>query len=123
MTTALVVVSEVGTDMGKRPSDKHFASWLGLCLGSKMTGGKLMSGKTKRCAHRSAQTLRPKRQRPCDKAQSALGACYWRMYARMDRSEAATTAAPELARLIYAMLTNAGKCTNRGKHYFGECYR
>ena len=57
MTPALVVVSEVGTGMGKRPSDKHFASWLGLCLGTKMTGGKLMSGKTKRCAHRAAQTL------------------------------------------------------------------
>ena len=28
-TTALVVVSETGTDMSKFPSDKHFASWLG----------------------------------------------------------------------------------------------
>ena len=29
VTTALVVVSEAGTDMRKFPSDKHFASWLG----------------------------------------------------------------------------------------------
>jgi len=39
------VVSEVGADMGKFPSDKHFASWLGLCPGTKITGGKVMSGK------------------------------------------------------------------------------
>ncbi|MFM7607564.1 MAG: transposase [Alphaproteobacteria bacterium] len=41
--------------MSKFPSDKHFASWLGLCPGTKITGGKVMSGKTKRCANRAAQ--------------------------------------------------------------------
>lgn len=50
VTTALAVISEAGTDMGKFASDKHFASWLGLCPGTKITGGKVMSGKTKRCA-------------------------------------------------------------------------
>jgi transposase len=39
VTTALVVVSEIGTDMGRSPTDKHFASWLGLCPGTKITGG------------------------------------------------------------------------------------
>ncbi len=38
VTTALVVVSEIGTDMGRFPTDKHFASWLGLCPGTKITG-------------------------------------------------------------------------------------
>ena len=58
VTTALAVVSEVGADLSKFPSDKHFASWLGLCPGTKITGGKVMSGKTKRCANRAAQALR-----------------------------------------------------------------
>ena len=53
ITTALAVVSEVGTDMSRFPTDKHFASWLGLCPGTKITGGK-----TKRCANRAAQALR-----------------------------------------------------------------
>lgn len=40
VTTALVVASEVGSDMSKFPSDKHFASsWLGLCPGTKITAG------------------------------------------------------------------------------------
>jgi transposase len=38
VTTALVVMSEVGADMSKFPDDKHFASWLGLCPGTKITG-------------------------------------------------------------------------------------
>ncbi|MBT9160600.1 MAG: hypothetical protein DDT26_01887 [Dehalococcoidia bacterium] len=83
VTTALVVVSEVGADMGKFPSDKHFASWLGLCPGTKITGGKVMSGKTKRCANRAAQALRLAAA-ALRSSQSALGAYYRRMCARMD---------------------------------------
>lgn len=32
VTTALAVISEVGTDMSRFPTVKHFACWLGLCL-------------------------------------------------------------------------------------------
>ncbi|MFN9281556.1 MAG: transposase, partial [Betaproteobacteria bacterium] len=48
VTTALAVISETGADMSRFPSDKHFASWMGLCPGTKITGGKVMSGATKR---------------------------------------------------------------------------
>jgi transposase len=58
VTTALAVVSEIGTDMSRFPTDKHFASWLGVCPGTRITGGKVMSGKTKRCVNRAAQALR-----------------------------------------------------------------
>ena len=45
VTTALAVVSEVGTDMSRiRRSIKHFTSWLGLCPGTNITGGKVKSG-------------------------------------------------------------------------------
>ncbi len=49
VTTALAVISETGADMSRFPTVAHFASWLGLCPGTKITGGKVMSGKTKRC--------------------------------------------------------------------------
>lgn len=55
VTTALAVVSEIGVDMSRFPTIKHFTSWLGLCPGTKITGGKVMSGKTKRCVNRAAQ--------------------------------------------------------------------
>jgi transposase len=122
VTTALVVVSEVGSDMGKFPSDKHFASWLGLCPGTKITGGKVMSGKTKRCANRAAQALRLAAA-ALRSSQSALGAYYRRMCARMDKPKAVTAAAHKLARLIYAMLTHGEEYTDRGQDYFEERYR
>ncbi|HOB97104.1 MAG TPA: IS110 family transposase, partial [Aquabacterium sp.] len=104
VTTALVVVSETGTDMSRFPTDKHFASWLGLCPGTKITGGKVMSGKTKRCANRAAQALRLAAA-ALRTSQSALGAYFRRMCARMDKPKAVTAAAHKLARLIYSMLT------------------
>ena len=57
VTTALAVVFEVGADMSRFPTVKHFTSWLCLCPGTKITGGKVMSGKTHsvptsaECAH------------------------------------------------------------------------
>jgi transposase len=122
VTTALGVVSEVGADMGKFPSDKHFASWLGLCPGTKITGGKVMSGKTKRCANRAAQALRLAAA-ALRSSQSALGAYYRRMCARMDKPKAVTAAAHKLARLIYAMLSHGQEYTDRGQDYFEERYR
>lgn len=122
VTTALVVVSEVGADLIKFPSDKHFASWLGLCPGTKITGGKVMSGKTKRCANRAAQALKLAAA-ALRSSQSALGAYYRRLCARMDKPKAVTAAAHKLARLIYAMLTQGQEYTDRGQDYFEERYR
>ena len=122
VTTALAVVSEVGADLSKFPSDKHFASWLGLCPGTKITGGKVMSGKTKRCANRAAQALRLAAA-ALRSSQSALGAYYRRLCARMDKPKAVTAAAHKLARLIYAMLTHGQEYTDREQDYFEERYR
>ena len=43
-TTALKVIAEVGPDLSRSRSAKHFASWLGLCPGTKISGGKLLLG-------------------------------------------------------------------------------
>jgi transposase len=99
VTTALVVVSEVGANLSKFPDDKHFASWLGLCPGTKITGDKVMSGKTARVANRASQALKLAAA-ALRTSQSALGAYYRRLCARMDKPKAVTAAAHKLARLI-----------------------
>jgi transposase len=58
VTTALAVISETGVDMSRFRTVGHLTSWLDLCPVTKITGGKVMSGKTKRVAKRSAQGLR-----------------------------------------------------------------
>ena len=102
--TAMTVLSEVGVDMSKFPTAKHFAAWLGLCPGTKISGGKVLGSKTQKCANKTAQALR--QAASCLKnSQSALGAYYRRMCAKMDKPKAITAAAHKLARLIYSMIT------------------
>lgn len=122
VTTALAVISEIGTDMSRFATVKHFTSWLGLCPGTKITGGKVMSGKTTRCANRAAQALRLAAA-ALRTSQSALGAYFRRMCARMDKPKAVTAAAHKLARLIYTMLTRGEEYTDQGQDYFEERYR
>jgi transposase len=122
VTTALAVLSEVGADMSRFPSDKHFASWLGLCPGTRITGGKLLSGNTKRCTNRAAQALRLAAA-ALRTSQSALGAYFRRLCSRMDKPKAVTAAAHKLARLIYTMLTKGTEYVDRGQDYYEQQYR
>ena len=122
VTTALAVISETGADMSRFPTVGHFASWLGLCPGTRITGGKVMSGKTKRCANRAAQALRLAAA-ALRTSQSALGAYFRRMGARRDKPKAVTAAAHKLARLIYTMLTKGEESTDQGQDYYEERYR
>ena len=71
--TALKVTSEVGTDMTKWPSAKHFASWLGLSPNNRITGGRVISSKTKPSANRAAAALRLAAN-ALHRSDSALGA-------------------------------------------------
>jgi transposase len=122
VTTAMTVIAEIGADLSKFPSIKHFTSWLGLCPGTKITGGKLLSGKTKRCANRAAQALRLAAA-ALRSSQSALGAYFRRMCSRMDKPKAVTAAAHKLARLIYTLLTKGEAYTDQGQDYYEERYR
>jgi len=57
-TTSLVILSEIGLDMTRWPTVKHFTSWLGLCPHHRVSGGKVLSRRTKPCANRAATALR-----------------------------------------------------------------
>jgi transposase len=122
VTTALAVISETGADMSRFPSVGHFTSWLGLCPGTKITGGKVMSSKTKRVANRASQALRMAAA-ALRSSQSALGAYFRRMCSRMDKPKAIAAAAHKLARLIYTMLTKGEEYTDKGQDYYEERYR
>jgi len=122
VTTAMAVISETGTDMSRFATAGHFTSWLGLCPGTKITGGKLMNGKTRKVVNRAAQALKLAAA-SLRSSQSALGAYYRRMCARMDKPKAITAAAHKLARLIYTMLTKGEEYIDQGQEYYEERYR
>ena len=94
--TALKVVSEIGADMTKWTSAKHFASWLGLSPNNRITGGKVMSSKTKPSANRAAAALRLAAN-ALHRSDSALGAFLRRKKAQMGAPKAITATAHKLA--------------------------
>ena len=122
VTTAMTVISEIGTDMSRFATVKHFTSWLGLCPGTKISGGKLLGAASKRSANRASQALKLAAA-ALRSSKSALGAYYRRMCARMDKAKAVTAAAHKLARLIYLLITKGEEYVDKGQLYYEERYR
>ena len=120
--TALRVISEIGLDMTKWPTVKHFTSWLGLCPGSKITGGKRISSRTKPSANRAAAAFRLAAN-SLHRSNSALGAFLRRKKAQLGAPEAITATAHKLARLVYSMLKNGTEYTDQGQDYYEREYR
>jgi len=102
-TTALIVISEIGLDMSQWPSEKHCTSWLGVSPHQRVSGGKVLSSRTRPTTNRAAAALRLAAAR-LHHAKSALGAYLRRMKSRVGTPKAVTATAHQLARLIYSML-------------------
>ena len=119
--TALKVVSEIGTDMTRWTSAKHFASWLGLSPNNRITGGKVMSSRTKASANRAAAALRLAANL-LYRSNSALGAFLRRKKAHLGAPKAITATAHKLARLIYSMLRFGKEYVDVGAEYFENQY-
>jgi len=119
VSTALKIVVEIGTDLSKFKNAKHFASWLGLCPGTKISGGKKLSGASKRIPNRVAQALKLAAQ-GLSRSQCALGAYYRRMAARLGAGKAITATAHKLARLVFAMLTKGEEYVERSQQEYEE---
>ncbi len=62
--TVQTILSEVGLDPNRFPTVKHFCSWLGLCPGSKITGGKVKSSQTRKVVNRAERCLQVSRSIP-----------------------------------------------------------
>jgi transposase len=120
--TALKVVAEIGLDMTRWPTEKHFASWLSLAPGSKVSGGKQSSGRTKPSASRVAAALRLAAS-SLYHSQSALGAFHRRLKGRLGAPKAITATAHKLARLIYRMLRFGTDYVDRGQDYYERRYQ
>jgi transposase len=102
-TTALVILSELGTDLSAFPHEKNFVSWLGLCPQHRGSAGKICKRRTRPGANRVARALRMAAQ-GCHGAQNALGAFYRRIRARAGGSKAIVATARKIAERVYRLL-------------------
>lgn len=120
--TVLRLVAECGDDMKKWPTAKHFTSWLTLAPGNKISGGRVLSSKTRRSSNRAAALLRIAAVNT-GKTQTALGAFYRRLSARAGKAKAVTATARKLAVLFYRALRFGLAYADPGAGYYEERYK
>ena len=120
--TLLILASEVGFDMTPWKTEKHFASWLGVCPGTKKSGGKVLRNKTKRNPNRATQAFRMAAA-SLYRSQTALGAFYRRIKSRSGGQQAVTATAHKIARIYYAMLSHGTSYVELGQKAYEQRYQ
>jgi transposase len=121
-TTALVILSELGTDLSAFAHEKNFVSWLGLCPQHRGSAGKIFKRRTRRGANRVARALRMGAQ-GCHGAKNALGAFYRRIQSRGGGSKAIVATARKIAERVYRMLKYGQEYVRQSQEAYESAYR
>ena len=121
-TTALVLLSELGLDLSRFPTEKNFVSWLGLCPQHRGSAGKIRSRHVRRGANRAARALRMAAQ-GCHHANNALGAFYRRIQARRGGAKAVVATARKIAERVYRLLKYGHEYVRQAERAYEEAYR
>ena len=119
---ALKLVSECGDDLSAWPSAKHFTSWLSLAPNNKISGGKVLSSRTKRSGSRIASLLRLAAV-SVGRTETALGAFYRRLSSRVGKAKAITATARKIAVLFYNAMRHGMVYLDPGASYYETRYR
>lgn len=106
------IISEIGTDMSRFPTVKHFCAWLGLVPRNDISGGKVLRSRTHKVVNRATQAFRQAAQ-SVSRSDSAIGAYYRTMRARKGPQQATVATAHKIARIVYHLL-------KYGEAYEGE---
>ena len=120
--TALVILSEIGTDLSRFPSAKHFVSWLGLCPQHRGSAGKIFHRGVRRGANRAARALRMAGQ-GCHHAKNALGAFYRRIQARGGGAKAVVATARKIAERVYRLLKYGQEYVRQAEAVYQTAYQ
>ncbi len=110
---AQTLLSEIGTDMSKWPTDKHFASWLGLAPHNDISGGKILRSRTLPTDNRAGQAFR-QAAASVTRSQCAFGAYYRRKKAHLGPMSALVATAHKIARTVYYMLKHRSQYCDIG---------
>lgn len=97
------ILSEIGTDMRRFPTVKHFCAWLGLVPRNAISGGKVLRSQTQNVRNRATQAFRQAAQ-AVGRSDSAIGAYYRTMRARKGPQQATVATAHKIARIVYRLL-------------------
>jgi len=119
---ALQLIAEIGTDMSRWRTEKHFTAWLTLAPNNKISGGRLLSSKTQPSANRAAAVLR-RCAMSLTRSATALGAYYRRLAYRLGQPKAITATARKLAILVYRVLRGEMVYRDSGATAYDQLHR
>jgi transposase len=115
----LQIISEVGIDMSKFPSAKHFASYFGFTPHNKITGGKIISSKTDRIKSHASQAFR-KVIPSIIRGNSSFAAFYRRLATRIGQGKAFTATCRKLAMIFYNTLVHGSEYVEIGQEKYKQ---
>jgi len=119
---ALRLVAECGTDFSRWRTAQHFTSWLPLAPGCRISGGKVLSAHTRKTKNRVTALLRLAAV-TIGKTNTALGAFYRRLSARIGKAKAVTVTAREIANLFYNAMRFGLAYQDPGADHYEQKYR
>jgi transposase len=117
--TAQVILTEIGPDVSRFRNASAFASWLGLCPEKRVSGGKVLSCKTRKVKSRAALALRMGANSLC-RAKGYFGEFFRRMRAKLGTAQAITATAHKIARILYHVLLSKEPYTESIFHLCDE---
>jgi transposase len=119
-TAAASILAEIGTDMTRFASDKHLASWAGVCPGNKQSGGKRLSGKTTKGNPYLRAILFEVAWAIAHTKDNYLSAFYHRMARRHGKKKAIMALAHKVLVIIYHILRTKKPYSDLGADYFDQ---
>jgi len=119
---ALRMIAECGTDLSRWRTAKHFTSWLTLSPGCKISGGRVLSAHTMKTTNRVTAHLRLAAV-TVGRTNTALGAFYRRLAARIGKAKAVTATARKIAVLFYNVMRYGMDYQDPGAEHYDKKYR
>ncbi len=111
--------AEVGWELDAFPDAAHLASWVGICPGQHESGGKRMSGRTRK-GNRHAKTMLVQAAHAAGKTKTYLGAQYRRLSKGRGIKRAAVAVGHSILVIYYHMLTTSQPYEEKGEDYFAQ---
>lgn len=119
-TAATAIIAELGTDMTRFASDKHLASWAGVCPGNKQSGGKRLSGKTTKGNPYLRAVLGEVAWAISHTKDNYLSAQFHRIARRRGKQKAVVAVSHSVLVILYHMLREGRPYTDLGPDYFEQ---